>query len=570
MKNYLFLVIGILISLGLFSQTVSNDEAVLAGINFYKQKAAAFNRDKSNFEISDEVLVKSQQDNNAFYVLNYRNGGFVLVSADRRTVPVLAYSFEDSFDIDDLAPANRLWIDKYMEQLDMIIENNILPDSKVELMWDNAIDNNFADNRYGKEVDKLVETKWNQNYPYNIFCPEHPQGPGDHVYAGCVATTMAQVMKYWNYPETGRGSAEYFWGDYITVNFEETTYKWDEMTTTINSISRDAIAELIYHCGVSVNMDYNFDGSGASISNSFYALKQNFRYRAGVIEEEMYLYEDYQWKFLLREDLDKAHPIIYRGTDDYGNGHAFVCDGYQDTSYFHFNWGWGGYGDGFYYLDDINPQMDFHWGQGALINLTPNYAEYCNSMVYNQRQWTFDDGSGPNYYFNNQDCDWLISLTDHDVEFIKINFTKFNTLEGDTLYIYEGNSTAGTLIGEYSANDIPTELFVYNDEVYFRFVTNSEGQTNGWELMYNTSVLGVEGDVFDDLTIYPNPANEQLNIVGLIDNSDIVIYDLSGKVLKEIFANSRVSIDISDLASGVYFVRIQSNNITEVLKFVKQ
>ena len=229
MKKYLLLVIGILMSLGLFSQAISNDDAVLVGTNFYKQKAVAFNRDKSDSEISCDVLVKSQQENNAFYVLNYRDGGFVIVSADRRSVPVLAYSFEDSFDIDSLAPANRLWIDKYMEQLDLIIENNILPDSKLESMWDEAIDDKFCNNKSVKGVDKLLETKWNQDYPYNYFCPEHIQGPGGRVYAGCVATAMAQVMKYWDYPEKGRGAIEFFWGDYTLVNFGETTYRWDEM-----------------------------------------------------------------------------------------------------------------------------------------------------------------------------------------------------------------------------------------------------------------------------------------------------------------------------------------------------
>jgi len=415
MKNILSLCLGIVISIGLFAQAISKDEAIIAGSNFYKHKAQAFDLVKSTPVVKEERLIKSPAGNDALYVLNYQKGGFVIVSANKSIAPVLAYSFESTFDYDDLAPANQLWIDKYMEQLDLIIENDIENDYRIDQMWEEVLNNELPDSKSVKGVSQLIETRWNQNSPYNYYCPEHPQGPGGKVYAGCVATAMAQVMKFWDYPETGRGSAEYFWGVYIEVDFEGTEYKWDEMTNSINTMSRDAIAELIYHCGVSVGMDYGPDGSGSSISNSFYALKQNFRYRSGVTEEEMYLYEDYQWKLLLREDLDKGHPILYRGTDDGGNGHAFVCDGYQDTSYFHFNWGWGGYGDGYYYLDDVNPQMDFHWGQGALINLTPNYAEYCNSIEYNQREWTFDDGSGPNYYFNNQDCDWLISLTDHDV-----------------------------------------------------------------------------------------------------------------------------------------------------------
>ncbi|MDD2386425.1 MAG: C10 family peptidase [Bacteroidales bacterium] len=565
--TFLFL---LLIQAGMFAQNISRNEALQIGGKFYTRKASAFSIEKSTTIICKEALIKSPSGNESIYVFNYSSGGFVLVSADQRAVPVLAYSLDSEFDTQNLAPATQLWIDKYLEQYDLIVENNVSTNDKLMQMWDEVRTGNLKDIKSVKGVDKLITTRWNQNYPYNYYCPTHSQGPGGRVYAGCVATTMAQIMKFWNYPEIGRGSARIFWGGYVEVDFANVEYKWEEMSTSINSMSRDAIAELIFHCGVSVGMDYGYEGSGASIENSFFALKQNFRYRAGMSHKNKYMYEDYEWKFLLKEDLDKGHPILYRGTDDGGNGHAFVCDGYQDTSYFHFNWGWGGSADGFFYLDNINPQMSFQWGQGALLNIMPIDAAYCNSMVYNQIQWTFDDGSGPNYYFNNQNCDWLISLTDHNVEFVKINFLRFNTLENDILYIYEGNSDAGTLIGEYSANDIPTELIVYNDEVYFKFISNSEGQAEGWELMYETSVLGVENNIMSDISIYPNPAKNQLNIVGLVDNSNITIYDLSGKVMKEISANNRVSCNISDLSSGIYFVKIQNDQESQVVKFVKE
>ncbi|MDD2636719.1 MAG: T9SS type A sorting domain-containing protein [Bacteroidales bacterium] len=191
-------------------------------------------------------------------------------------------------------------------------------------------------------------------------------------------------------------------------------------------------------------------------------------------------------------------------------------------------------------------------------------------MVYNQTQWTFDDGSGPNYYFNNQNCDWLISLTDHNVEFIKINFLRFKTLENDILYIYEGNSDAGTLIGEYSANDIPTELMVYNDEVYLKFVTDSKGQADGWKLMYETSVLDVENEMLSEITIFPNPTNDVLNIRGCEQITNIAILDISGKIINNIQVSNSKSIDVSNLKAGVYFIKIESAKTSRVLKFVKQ
>ncbi|PLX06636.1 MAG: hypothetical protein C0596_15055 [Marinilabiliales bacterium] len=267
MKNILSICLGIVISIGLFAQAISKDEAIIAGSNFYKHKAQAFDLVKSTPVVKEERLIKSPAGNDALYVLNYQKGGFVIVSANKSIAPVLAYSFESTFDYDDLAPANQLWIDKYMEQLDLIIENDIENDYRIDQMWEEVLNNELPDSKSVKGVSQLIETRWNQNSPYNYYCPEHPQGPGGKVYAGCVATAMAQVMKFWDYPETGRGSAEYFWGVYIEVDFEGTEYKWDEMTNSINTMSRDAIAELIYHCGVSVGMDYGPDGSGSSISN---------------------------------------------------------------------------------------------------------------------------------------------------------------------------------------------------------------------------------------------------------------------------------------------------------------
>ncbi|MDD2636720.1 MAG: C10 family peptidase [Bacteroidales bacterium] len=374
MKYTLAFIIIILIQLGMFAQNISRNEALQIGENFYKHKATALSLEKKEPVVSKEELIKSPVGKESIYVFNYVGGGFVLVSADQRAVPVLAYSLDSEFDTKNLAPATQLWINKYLEQYDLIVENNVSTNDRLIQIWDEVRTDNIKDIKSAKAVDKLISTRWNQGVQYNYYCPVHSQGPGGRVYAGCVATAMAQIMKFWNYPETGKGTGQFFWGDYIVVEFENTEYKWEEMTNSINTLSRDAIAELIYHCGVSVGMDYGYDGSGAFIENSFAALKQNFRYRSGIIHEEMYMYEDYEWKFLLKEDLDKGHPILYRGTDDGGNGHAFVCDGYQDTSYFHFNWGWGGAADGYFYLDNVNPQMDFHWSQAALLNITPNHA----------------------------------------------------------------------------------------------------------------------------------------------------------------------------------------------------
>jgi hypothetical protein len=567
MKN-LILCLVLVFSFGLINaQNVSREEALQVGENYFKNSAAQFGITKDVFVVESENFLQTDNGNPAIYVFNFKDGGFVLVSADKRTMPVFAYSTESSFDLQDIAPATQLWIDKYMEQTDLIINQNIVADEKVKKAWSQYMSGNIQRGSE-KSVSTLVTTRWNQNYPYNMDCPPHPAGPGGRVYAGCVATAMAQIMKYWNYPETGRGSKDYFWGDYFTVDYGATTYQWDSMSNYINTLSRNSIAELIFHCAISVDMNFSHTGSGSSITNSFFAMKQYFRYRAGVYELDKSDVEDFEWKLLLKEDLDKAHPILYRGTDDYGNGHAFVCDGYQDTSYFHFNWGWGGAADGYFYLDNINPQMDFHWGQGALLNITPNYAEYCNSMVYDQPQWTFNDGSGPNLYFNDTDCEWLIDVTGHEFDYMKIYFSRYDLLEGDVLTLYKGITTDAPVLGTYSASNQPAEIITEEKQILVKFVTNSDAQADGWELVYETVTLGVNDENNGNVIIYPNPVSDLLTISGLSTASNISIIDMSGRIVMEVNDFENSTLDISNLQSGMYFIKIEGdgNQMHKILK----
>ncbi|HNQ68735.1 MAG TPA: C10 family peptidase [Bacteroidales bacterium] len=571
MKYLLFTVVFSFSFIFLTAQHVSRDYALQTGINFYKSHAMAFDLNKSDIQIEKESTITSKSGKDCIYEFSFKDGGYILVSADNRAYPVLAYSYGDEFDIEDIAPATRLWIDKYLEQFDLIESNSIKSTDIIKSAWQKYYNNETPAPRSIRGVPTMLTTKWNQNYPYNYYCPMHPLGPGQRVYAGCVATAMAQVMKFWNYPETGRGTHDYFWGDYFTVDFGETTYHWDSMTNSINTLSRNSIAELIFHCAVSVDMDFGPDGSGSSISNSFFALKQNFRYRAGVYELEKYDVEDSEWKFILREDLDKGHPILYRGTNDNGEGHAFVCDGYQDTSYFHFNWGWGGSANGYFYLDNINPRMSFYWGQGALINLTPNYADYCSSMVYDQPEWSFDDGSGPNYYFNNTDCDWLISLGNREFDFLRIYFTKYDLLENDILKIYEGNSSEGALVGTFTAGVAPSELISYSNEIYITFKTDSQGQAEGWKLNYETIVLGVNSNsINSDISIYPNPAKEEIYVYGLDSESNLTILDMCGRIIycDNNFIDSEIN--ISEFESGIYILKIENQDFSKILKFIKE
>ncbi len=556
--------------------SVSKEDALKVGTNFYSNMLKSTDNPKQSLSVKESFSVKSTNGTDCIYAFNFNEGGFVLVSADSRSVPVLAYSDEDGFYYSDMAPATRLWIDKYMEQFDLIKEKDLPQSEQVQQMWYNYSKGIFTGSKETEAVSKLVLTKWNQDYPYNYFCPVHSQGPGGHVYAGCVATAMAQIMKYWNYPEHGRGTKEYFWGDYFDVDLEAATYDWDLMPNTIafntTQEAKEEIAEIIFHSGITVDMNYGYDGSSASISSAWWAFKQYFKYRSGVYEQSKDTTPNAEWKFKLKQDLDMSRPILYRGTDDGGNGHAFVCDGYQDTSYFHFNWGWSGYNDGYYYLDAIDPQIEFYWSQAALFNLAPNYADYCSSASYTLPQWSFGDGSGPNYYFNETDCNWIIAPDVEDFDYIKLTFSKYDLLEGDTLKIYEGFADVQTLnlIGSFSASNNPGEITTEGNKFYLEFKTNSQGQADGWEATYETVTLGVNEENAENINIFPNPAGDCFYVAGVNSAYNLEILDISGKLIYEQPATTEAKTDISFLSTGIYIIKITDNKNTYLEKLIKK
>lgn len=515
---------------------------------------------KVKTDITDINLVLTGQ-NNSYYLFSTTNQ-WIIVSGDTDLYPVLGFSTESSISISEIPPAMKSYLTARKTQL-REIRNERVSNIENQNAWISFLAGKYYASR-ADDMEPLIQTLWNQDYPYNMFCPEYSTGSGGHVYAGCVATAMAQIMKFYNYPETGRFSKTYFWGQDIEVNFEDGNYQWDEMTNSINTNSKEAIAKLMFHCGVAVDMSYSPDGSSASIQASAFALKQYFKYKSGLEFVDKGIMEDSDWKFLLKEDLDKGHPILYRGTSDSGGGHAFVCDAYQDTSYFHFNFGWSGYGNGFFHLGDNG----FSWSQGAVINIMPYWGEYCSSSIYSQNNWSFGDGSGPNYCWNDTDCEWLIQP--ENAEQVKLSFTSFETLDGDELYIYDGNSSDASLIGEYSGSNVPSDIISSGNSLLLKFVTDGEGQSLGWDAKYESIQTGINDFAAEGFALYPNPVKDVLYVQMLDDSEAIVeIFNSFGQLVKQISSNAiRENISVEDLNSGVYILKVQQGETISQQRFV--
>lgn len=281
-----------------------------------------------------------ENDNNCYYVFNNGdNEGFVILSADDLAPAVLGYSENGTFDYDKIPENMKWWLSQYKKNIGVAVKSG------------QAIRRTET---VRAEIPALVQTQWDQSAPYNNMCPTISGTP---TYTGCVATAMAQLMYYHKWPVTGTGYHEYTSekeGLYLSANFGSTVYKWSDMALTYSegyytTTQADAVAELMYHCGVSVDMDYGTDESGANIRDVPVALTTYFGYDKAMLYKQRFMYTDSEWETLVYNELAADRPVLYNGRTT-NSGHAFICDGYKGDGYFHINWGWGGYCDGHYLM----------------------------------------------------------------------------------------------------------------------------------------------------------------------------------------------------------------------------
>ncbi len=312
---------------------------------------------------------------NLLHVVNRGDdGGYVVVAGDDAAPNVvLGYSTGGTFDY-ETAPENlRWWLDEYGRQMEYMIENGITAAEQATAPT------------FDRNVEPMITTRWNQDAPYNNMCP---MLNGRRTYTGCVATAMAQVMNYHEWPVRGTGSHSYYdyegCGRTLSANFGETTYRWDLMLDTYDANSsqesQDAVATLMYHCGVASEMTYMQEASGAISAVATQALVDYFGYPADVqiLSRDYRTYDE--WITLIKNEIDAGRPVLF-GAQSTAGGHEFVIDGYNTDGYFHVNWGWGGNSDDYFLIATLNPydqgigggsDSGFKFMQDIIVNVRPN------------------------------------------------------------------------------------------------------------------------------------------------------------------------------------------------------
>ena len=336
-------------------------------------------------------------------------GGFVIVAADDCAKPILGYSRKGSFSTTDIPPAVSDWLIFYEQQIQWAKTNGVTS-AKTQNEWRAWLQPSGGAPKYASSVEPLLTTTWSQRPWYNEMCPIDSTLYSGHPTTGCTATGMAQVMKYWNHPRHGYGSYSYSWEGVqphwtygtLSADFENTFYDWENMTDALDGNSTatqvNAVAQLMSHVGISIQMSYNLYGEGSSdapvalleFTDSMYldhtycpenALPKFFGYKPTLRGLSRVGYADTIWDNMLREDISNGRPVLYGGfgidplTGVSNGGHCFVLDGYDQNGLFHVNWGWGGAYDAYFPTSALNVAgYSFSDRQEALFGIEPDHS----------------------------------------------------------------------------------------------------------------------------------------------------------------------------------------------------
>lgn len=359
----------------MYASPVDVDKAEKIGLNYAKANIPS-ERNVPNLTLS--YVFSDANETPSVYAFNTKNG-FILISADDCARPVLGYSEAGNFNIDAIPGGLRDFIDNYVAQISFATANGITASEEIAREWADVLKDGTVEKYTKSSVEPFLTVHWNQDWPFNKFCPVDQWGPGGHVYAGCAAVSMAAIMRYWKYPATGTGTHSYVDDKYgtQTVNYGEATYNWDNMPAYLYSGSPadqvDEVAKLMYHCGVALDMDYGYDGSGTS---SFYlpdAAKNYYSYASVTEYRDRDSYSTSEWKKMLKENLDENFPIAYSGHKaDGSGGHSFICCGYNENDFFFFDFGWSGMSNGYFSIDALNVSgYHFSYNQTGVFDFIP-------------------------------------------------------------------------------------------------------------------------------------------------------------------------------------------------------
>lgn len=546
------------------------------------------------------------------YVYNIGNGeGFVIIAGDDSAHPVLGFADRGNFGVEHMPVNLEKWIRFYEKEIAYVREN-LIDDKETKKEWDELLRGDLPVIK-GKV---LPTANWDQAEPYNVLCPDDSLGKKS--VTGCVATAMSIVMKYHRWPENGTGSHEYkykYGNDsiYRSESFD-VTYEWDKMPDTYSIVENVpqwsaeealAVSTLMYHCGIASEMQYDSKSSGAYTYNVIRALIENFGYDNSTYLAYRNLYPTEIWNQMIRTEIDENRPVLYSGATIDNSGHLFVIDGYAySEDYFHVNWGWSGYSNGYYRLSSLQP----NW-QGIGGSETGAGYSYEQEAVIGMQKAI--EGSEPvhefYYFVPNDDGRWGL-YTDKEYivenEPFKLYFTgiydrsardfdgafAFFLIDGEgnlkemvdgfrmeleRNYYVEDSDGVDCIITKPVEEGDHIRMYYSRDLNFWYSVKGEYGVTTRLNVYKEPPVANNDVSFSDDIRV--NSTHDQTEITvtslsgALIENVKII--DLSGRVVQDIrFSGSQSSVTLSMTSqqTGIFILHVKTSSGEKRVKMIKR
>ena len=383
MKRILTFILLVFSITGVYAKHLTEQEAMERALQYMNSGKAVNGRMLAPARKGSIKLSSVPVEADRIYAFNMENGGFIVASADSRTLPVLGYSTTGSIDWDNMSDNMREWLKSYDEAIATLGDRT------------DFVDGNSTDETGTRQdrtpVEPLIKTHWDQDAPYwdkvPLYNGADPNYKGKKCYTGCVATALAQVMYFYQWPKTvPNGIPDYdISTSYLGSNkvwhmdaLPPVVFEWENMLETYikfnpetqkydqlgDNIQRNAVATLMRYCGQATTMEYSPDGSTASVYSYETALKDYFNYESVQFLTSRSSYDIDEWEKILYDEVAAGRPVLYGGFTE-SSGHAFICDGYDESGLFHINWGWSGVGDGYFSLSVLNPYDNISAGSGS-------------------------------------------------------------------------------------------------------------------------------------------------------------------------------------------------------------
>ena len=386
----ILLLASLLISATAIAAPISQTEALKKASAFMLEHRASISLKSTPANVLHKSAGQAMS-NPSYYVFNtVGDKGYVIVSGDDRTNPILGFTDSGSFDPDHLPVNMKAWLENYEQQI-----------SALDMLGITS-ENLNAPRPTHNSISPLISSHWDQGNPYWNHCPEfmdideNGDTIGEMAYTGCVATSMAQIMNYYKFPLSCSQVipsyiVTYYWqeeyGAFDTDPLYPMYFDWDNMrdnyTGGETQAEKEAVAWLMLYAGCAAHMQYGVNASSTSDPYIPTAFNDYFNYDAKLVYRSDY--EQDTWEDMIYQELAEGRPLIYNGRSGSGGGHSFICDGYAYGDLFHINWGWGGLGDGYFVLSILNPYAGggvasvtsaegYNIDQTAIIGIEPGYS----------------------------------------------------------------------------------------------------------------------------------------------------------------------------------------------------